>query len=346
MEINIIPVEISPPSTPQLSQISTEPVPVSLESLFTQFIDFEVGDGAASPDTIRSYISQTKQYLTWCQDNLIPPKDADSDDIKYYRQWLVQNQYATATISHKLNVIRRFYQALLTKGLVTNNPAIGIKAPRESVDPASRITFLELEELQLLLDHIETELNQAKTQKKKLTLYRDRILVGIMSLEGCRTIEIHQLKIEHITKQGANSGLKVSAKRASRIVPLTDNLRSQLDEYLEIRRKVIRRKIKPTDYVFVSLSNNNKGKQLSRNGIRSIVDGYLVATNLKHTPGRTLSAHSLRHTAGTLALRSGASLRQVQDLLGHSDPRMTSIYAHIGDRWSNNPAAGIEEQLR
>ena len=71
----------------------------------------------------------------------------------------------------------------------------------------------------------------------------------------------------------------------------------------------------------------------------------MIESNLKHTPGRTLTAHSLRHTAGTLALKTGADLRQVQDLLGHADPRTTSIYAHVGDRWEYNPAAAIEENL-
>ena len=71
----------------------------------------------------------------------------------------------------------------------------------------------------------------------------------------------------------------------------------------------------------------------------------MKATNLKHTNGRTLSAHSLRHTAGTLALRTGSDLRQVQDLLGHADPRTTSIYAHIGDLWENNPASAVERKL-
>ncbi|HEY9596977.1 MAG TPA: tyrosine-type recombinase/integrase, partial [Cyanophyceae cyanobacterium] len=55
--------------------------------------------------------------------------------------------------------------------------------------------------------------------------------------------------------------------------------------------------------------------------------------------------HSLRHTAGTLALRSGADLRQVQDLLGHADPRTTCIYAHVADRWENNPALKLGIKL-
>ena len=39
----------------------------------------------------------------------------------------------------------------------------------------------------------------------------------------------------------------------------------------------------------------------------------------------------MRQTAGTQALRAGADLRQVQDLLGHADPRTTSISAHVDD---------------
>ncbi|WP_233219848.1 tyrosine-type recombinase/integrase [Pleurocapsa sp. CCALA 161] len=229
--------------------------------------------------------------------------------------------------------------------MIKSNPAQKIKAPKDRKDPAARITFMEVDELKFLLDHIQFQLVQAKTNKQKLVLMRDRVLVGIMSLEGCRTVEMHQLRIEDIVRQGIKTGLKVSAKRASRVVPLTDNLTTQLDEYLEVRQLVLRRKIKPTDFVFVSLSNNSKGKQLSRRSIRAIIDGYLVATNLKYTPGRILSAHSLRHTAGTLALRTGADLRQVQDLLGHADPRTTSIYAHVGDRWENNPGDNIERDL-
>jgi integrase/recombinase XerD len=35
----------------------------------------------------------------------------------------------------------------------------------------------------------------------------------------------------------------------------------------------------------------------------------------------------------------------VQDLLGHADPRTTAIYAHVADRWENNPALNVEIDL-
>ena len=318
----------------------------TLEDIFAKFLQLEVGDGAASTDTIRSYLSVTKRYLNWCRDNLLSPIEAEPEDIKLYRQHLVQSGYANSTIATKLNIVRIFYKAAQAHGLIASNPAAKVKAPKDRKDPAARITFMEAEELKFLLDHLQSQLDRAKTNKQKLVLLRDRALVGIMSLEGCRTVEMHQLKIEDIIRQGNKAGLQVSAKRASRVVPLTENLACWLDEYFQVRRKVLRRKIKPEDYVFVSLSNNSKNQQLSRRSIRAIIDHYLVECNLKHTDGRTLSAHSLRHTAGTLALRTGSDLRQVQDLLGHADPRTTSIYAHVGDRWENNPGANVEKELK
>ena len=318
---------------------------ISLEDIFAKFLQLEVGDGAASEDTIRNYLSQTKQYLNWCGDNLLAPIEAEPEDIKLYRQYLVQLEYANSTIATKLNIVRIFYNAVQAHGIIVTNPAAKVKAPKDRKDPAARITFMEAEELKFLLDYIQSQLDKAKTNKQRLVLLRDRALFAIMSIEGCRTVEMHQLQVSDIVRQGIKTGLQVSAKRASRIVPLTENLASWLNEYLQMRHKVLRRKIKPESYVFVSLSNNSKNQQLSRRSIRAIIDRYLVECNLKHTDGRTLSAHSLRHTAGTLALRTGSDLRQVQDLLGHADPRTTSIYAHVGARWEHNPGANVEEKL-
>lgn len=98
--------------------VVSESTTITLEDIFAQFLQRSVGDGAASTDTIRSYLSVTKQYLEWCRDNLLSPIEAESEDIKLYRQHLVQSGYANSTIATKLNILRIFYKAALTHGLI------------------------------------------------------------------------------------------------------------------------------------------------------------------------------------------------------------------------------------
>lgn len=313
-------------NAPQISAITTN----NLLVVFAEFLDIDVSAGDASADTLKTYTRQLYQFLQWCDRQQLNPVTLIKDDIKKYRHWMVkQQQYKPATIALKLAVVRRFYQAAVEKGLIAINPAAGVKPPREKFDPAEKITYLEAAEVEILFGVIP--------QDGSLKSARDRLMLGIMALEGTRTVELHRADIASVVRQGKNLGVRVEGKRSIRVVPLTPDLARLLVEYLH-QRETNGEVLEPTRPLFISTGNNSRGKRISRRGIRTIVDTYLKLADLKHTPGRTISAHSLRHTAGTLALRSGADLRQVQDLLGHSDPRTTSIYTHVGDRWENNPA--------
>ena len=304
-----------------------------LIGVFTNFLQFDVANGNASGDTIVTYWHQVKQYLEWCQHRSTDPRAATRDTIKIYRWWLLEERgYKPKTIAIKLTAVSRMYDAAMEYGLMNSNPAWGIKPPSESIDPAARITYLEQGEATTLLQSISTNI--------PLKTLRDKLLLGVMTLEGTRTVEMHRLNVGDVVRQGQRVGLKVSSKRHTRVVPLTPQLGQILEEYLTLLRG------EGFDCMVdsplsINLSHWGRGERLSRRGIRQVVDKYLQATNLKNMEGRTLSAHSLRHTAGTLALRNGASLRQVQDLLGHADPRTTAIYAHVGDRWDNNPALKV-----
>jgi integrase/recombinase XerD len=315
-----------------IATISTE----HLLEVFAEFLDIDVSAGDAANDTLDTYRRQLEQYLIWCNNHDLHPADATKDDIKYYRRWMVdKKQYKPATIALKLAVVRRFYQAAIDKGLLGINPATGVKPPREKRDPADKITYLEKAEVEQLF--------QAIPDDNTLKAARDRAIVAIMTLEGTRTVELHRTNISDLVRQGNNLGIRVEGKRSIRVVPLTPDIVKILMKYLNLREE-IGEVLKPSQPLFVAVGNHAGGKRISRRGIRFVIDRYLHASALKHTPGRTISAHSLRHTAGTLALRAGAELRQVQDLLGHADPRTTCIYAHVADRWVNNPALklGIE----
>ena len=67
---------------------------------------------------------------------------------------------------------------------------------------------------------------------------------------------------------------------------------------------------------------------LSSVSIRLIVKKYARLAGIE----KQISPHSLRHTAITLSLDGGATIRQVQYLAGHSDPKTTMRY----DRHRNN----------
>ncbi len=302
----------------------------NLLEVFAEFLNIDVSAGDAASDTLNTYRLQVQQFVDWCDRQKIHPAEVTKDNIKHYRRWMVEKKkFKPATVALKLSVVKRFYQAAVEKGLIPINPAVGVKPPREKRDPAERITYLEKVEVEKFLEAIPED--------GTLKAARDKALLAIMALEGPRTVEVHRANISDVVRQGGNLGIRVEGKRNIRIVPLTPDIANILMNYLEAREEN-GEVLKPTSPLFIAVGNRAGGERISRRGIRLIVDNYLKQTALKHTPGRTISTHSLRHTAGTLALRSGAELRQVQDLLGHADPRTTCIYAHVGDRWDNNPA--------
>jgi integrase/recombinase XerD len=317
---------------PTVSDITAAVPPVldadNLIKVFTHFLTFDVADGAASAETIIAYWSQVKAYLHWCQQQAVDPSTANRETIKVYRHYLVQRKYERNTIALKLSAVRRFYDAAIEYGLLIYNPALGIKPPRTSTHPAETITYLEQDEANRLLQGIDNS--------NELKLVRDRLLLGLMTIEGTRTVELYRCNLGDIKRLGKEIGLKLDGKRRVRTIPLTPELAKLLDIYLTLRRAAGFDSTL-TDPLFISFGHQCCGERLSRRGIRYLVDHYLSGVDLKHQPGRKISAHSLRHTAGTLAVQNGVGLRQVQELLGHADLRTTAIYTHVGDKWQNNP---------
>ena len=296
---------------------------------FTQFLQFDVANGAASGETISAYWIHVKYYLNWCVQKHVQPRDADRNTIKLYRYDLIQHGYGSKTMDLKLSSVRRFYDAAIEYGVLIYNPAMRINAPINPVDRTESITYLNQDEANKLLGSIDNP--------HQLKLLRDRLMLGLMTLEGVRTIELHRANIGDIVRIGEDVGLKLNGKRRIRTVPLTSELAVLLDLYLAIRVEE-GYEAHLDSPLFISLVRWANGDRLTRRGMRYLVDYYLKRVDLKDMPSRKISAHSLRHTAGTLAVQNGASLRQVQDLLGHADLRTTALYIHVGDKWKNNPA--------
>ncbi len=102
-----------------------------LIAAFTSFLQFDVGAGGASAETIRTYWCEVKQYLFWCRNNSIQPLTATRDTIKIYRHYLLTQKYQPATISLKMVAVSRMYDAAIEYGLLSHNPVWGVKPPNK-----------------------------------------------------------------------------------------------------------------------------------------------------------------------------------------------------------------------
>ena len=147
-----------------------------------------------------------------------------------------------------------------------------------------------------------------------------------MALQECRSIEMYRANLGDISESYGQHYLKLDSKNSIRTVVLRSDLEEEIARYRQARAKS-REKVNAASPFFISLSiagairqrscriaegNRRYGQRLFRRGIGYIVDSYLFECGLKHSDlKRSLSPHSLRHTAGTLSFENGSSLREV-----------------------------------
>lgn len=305
---------------------------------FARYLELNVAEGDAAPDTITTYNRRINQYLAWCIANHVTPARAEQEDILLFRSYLIkQKKQQPNTISLTLVAIRQFYKACLNKNLVTSNPVVGVKAPKNKVRKGDCVTYLTLSQLSRLFDAVGND--------DRLSVLRDRTIIAMMALEGLRSVELWRANLGDIRASREGYFLKVEGKKKIRTVPIREDIVWLLERYKSLR-KTAGFDLDSSRPLMISLSNFTKGQRLSRRGIEYIVDGYLVKTGYKQIDAvSNRSTHSLRHTAGTLSLAGGATLRQTQELLGHSDPKTTAIYTHLLDRHENNPAKKIDIEV-
>ena len=145
---------------------------------------------------------------------------------------------------------------------------------------------------------------------------RDCAMLEVLYSCGLRVSELTSLRMQDLFF--GEGYIRVIGKGdKQRIVPVSSTARDRIQRYLEERRSV------RTGEEIVFL--NNRGGQLTR---------VMVFTVLKQAARRAgiekrISPHTFRHSFATHLLEGGASIRQVQEMLGHESILTTEIYTHL-----------------
>jgi len=296
-----------------LEELTEQPIVArqepSLEALIESFVDSQdVSDG--SRDTYRR---QLKQYVLWLEETGRREYlgQLRREDILGYKDGLLESGKTVLSANGYLTAVRKFYTYLEAEKLYPNI-ARGVKGYRKpqnfNKDCLSR-------------EQVKDVLHALKTSS--LEGLRDYAMVSLMARTALRDIEVSRAKVSDIRQESGESVLWIQGKgRDSKdaFVVLTAAAEKPLRQWLQVRGEQ-----SPDAPLFCSLSDRNYGKALSTRSISRIVKEAFKSVGLD---SERLTAHSLRHTAITLALRGGASLQQAQAMARHSDPKTTMVYVH------------------
>lgn len=212
-----------------------------------------------------------------------------SDVVKYQRS--IQT-FAPSTVARKLATLASYFKYLNVVNLRADNPMKGIRRPK--VDPLRSVKWLTD-------DQAEALLNEAGGNPRSLALVW-------LALHGLRLSEITNLNVE----QYADGILwNVEGKgNKSRTIPLAENARLALDQYLQARR---------SGPMFLS----GRGKRISFRTVQEMV------YHLTQASGERVSVHALRHTYGTKAIKMGVDPITLAQLMGHESLSTTNKYVHL-----------------
>lgn len=306
---------------PVLHQLTTE-------EAFERFLRLSVADGAASPKTLKAYRENFTAFLQYCALVNADARTATYDDIEAYRAYLVGAGLKRPTIKLRLVAVRALYTALQRWGVRPDNPAAGVKTPRDKEAPSSSILRKALSP-----HEVKTFLLGLPSSGAPQDL-RDNAIIQLMLFQGLRAGEVAAANNYDITYPTFSS-LRVWGKGdKARTIILGESAKRALILWGAGDGDGSR----PLFYRFTTPGF----VRLSVRDIERIVDHYLKKAGLKQK-GR--SAHSLRHSFAMLATMGGANREALADSLGHASLATTEIYTRAAAAFQNNPADAMVRAL-
>lgn len=295
---------------------------------FSRFVQIHIAQGDATDDTIRAYYREIGFWVLWCQRHHVDVAQARRIHVEMYREEMKRQGLRINTRSHKLSIVRRFYDSAVEAGLRDSNPASGVRGGKDQTPGEEKIKSLTGAALTRLLSVIPTDTLVGK---------RDRSIVVLMAIHGLRRIEIERMNEDsiHIQDDLVSVEVEGKAKRMRHVYLRSDTYRV-IDDYLMNKHQS---GFSVEGPCFISLSNRSRGQRISRRSLNEIVDHYLGVASLKRDG---VSCHALRHTFGTLSIAGGAKVEDLKNAMGHVEIESTELYVKAVARIENNPANFID----
>ena len=307
----------------------------NIQKRYFSYIKYERNLSDNSVEAYMRDVSKFSNYIIRMCD--VAPADVEPVMIERFMQWLYNKEaanndaevqlYEKSSQARILSSIRSFYNFLLILGAVETLPTEFVAAPKPSQHLPDT---LSVEEIDLIISTIDT------STKKGI---RDRAMLETLYSCGLRVSELTALRLGDLFF-GEGYIRVVGKGDKQRLVPISSVARERIMAWIDCRneeqnkktakksksgdegdKKRKKRSSAPSDTLFL----NNRGGALTRVMVFTIIRQAVERAGID----KRISPHTFRHSFATHLLEGGASIRQVQEMLGHESITTTEIYTHL-----------------
>jgi integrase/recombinase XerD len=271
---------------------------------FLNYLRVEKGLAA---NTLNAYRRDLEKFAAFAAKRGLTLGQFTHSDVIDFLRTLYLRKLDSRTVARHLVTIRHLFRFAFTEGMITENPAANVAAPKFR---RSLPEFLSVEEVDRLLRQPDVSTTLG---------LRDKAMIELLYSTGLRVSELCGLKAADV--QLEDGCLRCIGKGSKeRLVPVG---RAALDLVLQYMKKsrpeILGEKTSP--YLFPT----RIGTAINRIAFWKILSAYGRKAGLR----KPLTPHMLRHSFATHLLDRGADLRSVQMMLGHADIATTQIYTHV-----------------
>ena len=258
-----------------------------------------------SQNTVASYVRDVEEFAHFVlRMRDIRPDEVDRSIIERFMAFLYDKGRERSSQARSLSGIKSFYNFLVAEESIENIPTEFIEAPKFGRRLPDCLTTDDIDRIIASID--------CSTVKG----LRDSAMLEVLYSCGLRVSELTALRLGDLFF--GEGFIRVIGKGdKQRLVPISDVARDKIQLYLEQRRGARTSE----DVVFL----NNRGRKLTRVMVFTVIRQAALRAGVdKH-----ISPHTFRHSFATHLLSGGASIRQVQEMLGHENISTTEIYTHL-----------------
>lgn len=260
-----------------------------------------------SGNTCEAYISDVCHLMEYLEDEGINPTETTERDFHNFICTLRDLGIGPRSQARIISGIKSYYKYLKLAGIIESNPTDLLETPRLGRHLPE---VLSTEEIDMMIEELPEDKEES---------LRNHAIIETLYGSGLRVSELTDIRISRLS---FDDGFLIVEGKGSkqRIVPVSPVAIELIKEYLP-QRSQLKIKSDAQDILFL----NRRGGRMSRVMVFYIIRDLAAAAGIQ----KTVSPHTLRHSFATHLLEGGASLRVIQELLGHESLETTEIYVHL-----------------